>query len=180
VRPGYVLSDGFRVPGLSVPSLPVIGGDAAAACIAAASVLAKVSRDRLMVAMEADHPGYGFAEHKGYSTIAHSTALNELGPCPEHRYSFINVRRVATATGSRVRLVTMRAGTARGGAWQSGAAECWPADDAGWEWPEEEAGNPAESSPPSQHADNGWGKIEPDSPESAESVRWDGEGRLSR
>ena len=59
VRPGYVLSDGFRVPGLPMPSLPVIGGDAAAACIAAASVLAKVSRDRLMVAMEAEHPRSG-------------------------------------------------------------------------------------------------------------------------
>ncbi|WP_343571485.1 ribonuclease HII [Mycobacterium sp.] len=103
VRPGYVLSDGFRVPGLAVPSLPVIGGDAAAACIAAASVLAKVSRDRLMVAMEADHPGYGFAVHKGYSTAAHSAALTELGPCPQHRYSFINVRRVAS--GSRRRTV---------------------------------------------------------------------------
>ena len=79
-----------------MPSLPVIGGDAAAACIAAASVLAKVSRDRLMVAMEAEHPGYGFAEHKGYSTPAHTAALAELGPCDEHRYSFINVRRVAT------------------------------------------------------------------------------------
>jgi ribonuclease HII len=84
-----------------VPSLPVIGGDAAAACIAAASVLAKVSRDRLMVAMEDDHPGYGFAVHKGYSTAAHSSALHELGPCPEHRYSFINVRRVAIGTGIR-------------------------------------------------------------------------------
>src|ERR1700726_5304608 len=93
IRPGYVLSDGFRVPGLPVPSLPVIGGDAAAACIAAASVLAKVSRDRLMVAMEADHPGYGFAVHKGYSTAAHSVALSELGPSKVHRYSFINVRR---------------------------------------------------------------------------------------
>src|SRR5246500_392500 len=102
VRPGYVLSDGFRVPGLPMPSLPVIGGDAVAACIAAASVLAKVSRDRLMVAMDRDHPGYGFAEHKGYSTPAHSTALTQLGPCSEHRYSFINVRRVATASGSRV------------------------------------------------------------------------------
>jgi ribonuclease HII len=101
VRPGYVLSDGFRVPGLSVPSLPVIGGDAAAACIAAASVLAKVSRDRLMVAMESDHPGYGFAIHKGYSTTAHSAALGELGPCPEHRRSFINVRRVASGSGTR-------------------------------------------------------------------------------
>ena len=95
MRPGYVLSDGFRVPGLAVPSLPVIGGDGAAACIAAASVLAKVSRDRLMVEMDADYPGYGFAEHKGYSTPAHSTALSELGPSDQHRYSFINVRRVA-------------------------------------------------------------------------------------
>ena len=93
VRPGYVLSDGFRVPGLPMPSLPVIGGDAAAACIAAASVLAKVSRDRLMVAMESEHPGYGFAEHKGYSTPAHTAALAERGPCQQHRYSFINVRR---------------------------------------------------------------------------------------
>jgi len=95
VRPGYVLSDGFRVPGLSVPSLPVVGGDAAAACIAAASVLAKVSRDRLMVELDAEHPGYGFAEHKGYSTAAHSAALVRKGPCSQHRHSFVNVRRVA-------------------------------------------------------------------------------------
>lgn len=101
VRPGYVLSDGFRVPGLAVPSLPVIGGDAAAACIAAASVLAKVSRDRLMVDMEQHHPGYGFAEHKGYSTPAHSAALAELGPCGEHRYSYVNVRRAAETAGVR-------------------------------------------------------------------------------
>ena len=82
MRPGYVLSDGFRVPGLPVPSLPVIGGDAAAACIAAASVLAKVSRDRLMVAMDAEHPGYGFAEHKGYSTPAHSRGAGPARPLP--------------------------------------------------------------------------------------------------
>ncbi|MDF2827311.1 MAG: RNase [Mycobacterium sp.] len=93
LRPGYVLSDGFRVPGLPMPSLPVIGGDAAAACIAAASVLAKVSRDRLMVEMEKTHPGYGFAVHKGYCTSTHTAALAELGPCSEHRYSFVNVRR---------------------------------------------------------------------------------------
>src|ERR1700759_907928 len=99
LRPGYVLSDGFRVPGLPVPSLPVIGGDAAAACIAAASVLAKVSRDRLVVAMDPEHPGYGGPEHKGYSTPAHSLALTQLGPCAEHRYSFINVRRVASLPG---------------------------------------------------------------------------------
>jgi ribonuclease HII len=95
VRPGYVLSDGFRVPGLPMPSLPVIGGDAASACIAAASVLAKVSRDRLMVAMDRDFPGYGFAEHKGYCTNGHAAALAMLGPSSAHRYSFINVRRSA-------------------------------------------------------------------------------------
>ncbi|MGV9796961.1 ribonuclease HII [Mycobacterium sp. NPDC003449] len=110
VRPGYVLSDGFRVPGLAVPSLPVIGGDGAAACIAAASVLAKVSRDRLMVQMEQQHPGYGFAEHKGYSTPAHTAALTTLGPCAQHRYSYVNVRRAAETT--EVRRVTAPMGHA--------------------------------------------------------------------
>ena len=104
VRPGYVLSDGFRVPGLPMPSLPVIGGDAVAACIAAASVLAKVSRDRLMVAMDADHPGYGFADHKGYSTPAHSTALAQLGPCARAPL-FVHQRPARGATGSGARVV---------------------------------------------------------------------------
>lgn len=150
LRPGYVLSDGFRVPGLPVPSLPVIGGDAAAACIAAASVLAKVSRDRLMVAMDADHPGYGFAEHKGYSTAAHSSALAELGPCAQHRYSFINVRRVATRPAddadrlrseeepgdpttpdNQVRPVAMGAGTAPEGGTLSRAGGTTPGRGAG-------------------------------------------------
>ncbi|MGW6693241.1 ribonuclease HII [Rhodococcus sp. NPDC054953] len=90
--PGYVLTDGFRVPGLSAPSLPVIGGDASAACIAAASVLAKVSRDAAMVALDAELPGYGFAGHKGYSTAVHMAALSELGPSREHRMSYANVR----------------------------------------------------------------------------------------
>jgi len=102
IRPGYVLSDGFRVPGLPMPSLPVIGGDAAAACIAAASVLAKVSRDRLMVAMDAEFPGYGFAEHKGYCTAGHAAALAQLGPSKMHRYSFINVRRLVAVEGELV------------------------------------------------------------------------------
>ena len=101
IRPGYVLSDGFRVPGLAVPSLPVIGGDAAAACIAAASVLAKVSRDRLMVQMESRYPGYGFAQHKGYGTAVHTAALAALGPCDEHRFSFVNVRRLRNTEPER-------------------------------------------------------------------------------
>lgn len=104
LRPGYVLSDGFRVPGLPMPSLPVIGGDGAAACIAAASVLAKVSRDRLMVEMNTEYPGYGFAEHKGYSTAAHTSALAERGPCSQHRFSFANVARVAGSGATVPRL----------------------------------------------------------------------------
>ncbi|EME52310.1 MULTISPECIES: ribonuclease HII [Rhodococcus] len=91
VAPGYVLTDGFRVPGLPAPSLPVIGGDAAAACIAAASVLAKVTRDRIMVDLDGELPGYGFAVHKGYSTAAHMAALRDLGPSREHRLRYANV-----------------------------------------------------------------------------------------
>ena len=101
--PGYVLCDGFRVPGLNAPSLPVIGGDATAACIAAASILAKVTRDRHMVELDAKHPGYEFATHKGYNTPVHDTALAALGPSAEHRRSWRNVRetaRVATPAPS--------------------------------------------------------------------------------
>ncbi|MCW4353943.1 ribonuclease HII [Hoyosella sp. YIM 151337] len=100
-RPGYVLTDGFRVPGMPCPSLPVIGGDASAACIAAASILAKVTRDRFMVELDAQLPGYGFAVHKGYSTTAHTDALAVLGPCAEHRFSFANVACVAAKRDAR-------------------------------------------------------------------------------
>lgn len=89
--PGYVLSDGFAVPGLTVPSLPVIGGDGAAACIAAASIIAKVTRDRLMVAMDDDIPGYDFAIHKGYSTAHHMACIDRHGPSAQHRKSYRNV-----------------------------------------------------------------------------------------
>ncbi|WP_206518132.1 ribonuclease HII [Rhodococcus sp. X156] len=100
VPPDYVLLDGFRVPGLPAPSLPVIGGDATALCIAAASVLAKVTRDRIMVQMDAELPGYDFAAHKGYSTPAHARAMRALGPCVQHRMSYANVSaaRAGTAT----------------------------------------------------------------------------------
>ncbi|GAA3689754.1 ribonuclease HII [Gordonia hankookensis] len=91
VTPGYVLSDGFVVPGLTVPSLPVIGGDGAAACIAAASIIAKVTRDRIMVAMDADLPGYDFAVHKGYSTAHHMACIDRHGPSVQHRMSYRNV-----------------------------------------------------------------------------------------
>jgi len=99
-RPGYVLTDGFKVPGVAVPSLPVIGGDATAACIAAASILAKVTRDRMMVELDRRLPGYGFAGHKGYNTPEHTEALNRLGPSNEHRRSWRNVRLVDPAGGA--------------------------------------------------------------------------------
>jgi ribonuclease HII len=90
-RPGYVLTDGFPVRGLATPALAMWQGDEVAACVAAASVVAKVTRDRIMTAMDASYPVYGFAAHKGYSTRAHMSAILEHGPCPEHRYSFANV-----------------------------------------------------------------------------------------
>ncbi|RDH11539.1 ribonuclease HII [Tsukamurella pulmonis] len=98
VRPGYVLIDGFSVPGLGVPSLPVIGGDASASCIAAASVLAKVTRDRVMAELDGAFPGYGFAVHKGYSTAVHMAALGELGPSGQHRMRYQNVRAALAAS----------------------------------------------------------------------------------
>jgi ribonuclease HII len=90
-RPGYVLTDGFPVRGLATPALGMWQGDEVAACVAAASVIAKVTRDRLMTALDERYPGYGFAAHKGYSTRAHMRALAANGPCPEHRMSFANV-----------------------------------------------------------------------------------------
>lgn len=93
--PGYVLTDGFRVPGLVVPGLPVPKGDQVAACVAAASIVAKVTRDRIMKELHEHYPVYGFDVHKGYATKAHTAALSEHGPCPEHRFSFVNVARAA-------------------------------------------------------------------------------------
>lgn len=99
--PGYVLTDGFRVPGLTVPNLAVPKGDQAAACVAAASVLAKVTRDRIMVELDREWPGYGFAEHKGYCTSSHDRALSMHGPSPVHRYSFVNVGRTGAVRSGR-------------------------------------------------------------------------------
>lgn len=98
VRPDYVLTDGFRVDGLGVPGLAIWKGDQVAACVAAASVLAKVTRDRIMTEMDGEFPQYGFAEHKGYVTPEHSVALREHGPCKQHRFSYVNV---AAATAGR-------------------------------------------------------------------------------
>ncbi|MFD2764518.1 ribonuclease HII [Micromonospora eburnea] len=98
-RPEYVLTDGFGVDGLDVPGLAVWKGDRVAACVAAASVLAKVTRDRIMIELDERYPGYGFGEHKGYITPEHTAALRELGPCREHRFSYVNVATVSGRDG---------------------------------------------------------------------------------
>lgn len=95
VEPGYVLSDGFPVDGLTVPDLGMWKADAVCACVAAASIVAKVARDRIMIAMDEEIPGYDFAVHKGYSTALHQRRLEELGPSPQHRMSYGNVQRAA-------------------------------------------------------------------------------------
>ena len=88
VRPELCLVDGNRDPGLGLPTRTVVKGDASCASVAAASILAKVTRDRLMAAYDAQYPGYGFAVHKGYGTKAHYEAVGRLGLCPIHRRSF--------------------------------------------------------------------------------------------
>lgn len=91
VEPGFVLTDGFPVDGLPAPGLAMWKGDKVAACVSAASIVAKVTRDRYMVELAATHPGYAFEVHKGYATKVHQQALETLGPCPEHRMRYANV-----------------------------------------------------------------------------------------
>src|SRR4051812_23684255 len=104
--PDYVLTDGFPVPGLARPGLAVWKGDRVAACVAAASVLAKVTRDRMMLELHERFPEYDFAGHKGYITDVHSAALERHGPCPEHRMRFVNVRSARDAHVARSLQVT--------------------------------------------------------------------------
>ena len=91
VEPAYVLTDGYAIEGLGVPNLAVWKGDQVVVSISAASVIAKVTRDRIMRDMDIEFPLYGFVGHKGYITAAHTKALNEHGPCAQHRTSFANV-----------------------------------------------------------------------------------------
>jgi ribonuclease HII len=91
IAPAYVLTDGYAIEGLGIPNLAVWKGDQVVASISAASVIAKVTRDRIMREMDLEFPVYGFAGHKGYITAAHTKALNEHGPCAQHRTSFANV-----------------------------------------------------------------------------------------
>lgn len=91
VEPAYVLTDGYAIEGLGVPNLAVWKGDQVVNSISAASVIAKVTRDRIMRELDVEFPQYGFAGHKGYITASHTKALNEYGPCPQHRTSFANI-----------------------------------------------------------------------------------------
>jgi len=91
ITPAYVLTDGYAIDGLGIANLAVWKGDQVAHCISAASIIAKVTRDRIMRELDASFPEYGFAKHKGYITASHTKALNAHGPCIEHRRSFSNV-----------------------------------------------------------------------------------------
>jgi len=93
--PDIALIDGWALPDAPVAQRNLIGGDARSASIAAASILAKVQRDNLMLRLAARYPGYGFDKHKGYATAEHLLALRRLGPCPEHRRSFAPVQACA-------------------------------------------------------------------------------------
>ena len=94
VTPDRALVDGNRLPSLACPARAIVGGDAIEPCISAASIIAKVARDREMVALDARYPGYGFAQHKGYPTRRHLEALREHGVSEIHRRSFAPVRRL--------------------------------------------------------------------------------------
>ena len=91
IEPAYVLTDGYAIEGLAIPNVAVWKGDQVVTAISAASIIAKVTRDRMMVALHDIYPHYGFAQHKGYITAAHTAALKEHGPCVEHRTSFSNI-----------------------------------------------------------------------------------------
>jgi ribonuclease HII len=91
IEPAYVLTDGYAIEGLSVPNVAVWKGDQVVTAISAASIIAKVTRDREMIELDKKYPEYGFAKHKGYITAVHTAALTAHGPCAEHRKSFSNI-----------------------------------------------------------------------------------------
>ena len=89
VKPDILLNDAVTIPGVDIKQVPIIKGDAKSISIGAASIIAKVTRDRLMVEYDKKYPGYGFASNKGYGSAAHIAAIKEIGPCDIHRHSFI-------------------------------------------------------------------------------------------
>lgn len=94
VRPNYVLTDGYAIEGLATPSLAIWKGDQVAPSISAASIIAKVTRDRIMVELDGKYPGYGLAKHKGYITALHTKALEKLGVSDIHRKSYSNIAKL--------------------------------------------------------------------------------------
>lgn len=90
VKPDILLNDAVTIPGVDIKQVPIIKGDAKSISIAAASIIAKVTRDHMMVEYDKTYPGYGFAKNKGYGTAEHIKALEEIGPCEIHRRSFIS------------------------------------------------------------------------------------------
>ena len=99
VAPDYLLLDAFPLPDSGLPQLAIVRGDSLCTSIAAASIAAKVERDRVMTELDCLHPGYGFARHKGYGTAEHAEAVRRLGPSEAHRISFAPVRQEAYARG---------------------------------------------------------------------------------
>ncbi|OGT84090.1 MAG: ribonuclease HII [Gammaproteobacteria bacterium RIFCSPLOWO2_12_FULL_47_76] len=95
IKPGLVLVDGKHCPEMELPVKAIIKGDTKVAAISAASIIAKVARDREMTDLDHEYPGYGFAVHKGYPTMAHIQALKQLGACPIHRRSFAPVKNLS-------------------------------------------------------------------------------------
>ena len=87
--PDILLNDAVTIPDIEIRQVPIVKGDAKSVSIAAASIIAKVTRDRMMAEYEYAYPGYGFAKHKGYGTKEHTESIKRLGPCPIHRRTFI-------------------------------------------------------------------------------------------
>ena len=109
IAPSFALIDGNRLPGdLPCPARAIVGGDASEPAISAASILAKTTRDAFMIALDAIHPGYDFARHKGYPTAAHIEAIERLGPCPQHRRSFAPVQRCLSQKQDNTPLLHVR------------------------------------------------------------------------
>ncbi|MEN9351477.1 MAG: hypothetical protein RL455_418 [Actinomycetota bacterium] len=98
ITPEYVLTDGYAIPGLTTPNLAVWKGDQVAVSISAASILAKVYRDRIMIELDSEYPQYGLASHKGYITASHTAAIKQYGVLPIHRKSFANIAEIIAAS----------------------------------------------------------------------------------
>ena len=128
VLPCYTLTDGFPIPGMPSAACAVWKGDQVVGCIAAASVIAKVTRDRMMRELHGRFPEYAFASHKGYCTPEHDAALSAHGPCAEHRFSFVNVRQAVARRAGATGVPDARARGGQDGGMPDFATAALPAD----------------------------------------------------